>query len=310
MAQEFSSRLSSALAFALAIFMRASFVVSISVDAQNTPRITDVSPTSGAEETRVEIIGDNFVSVSSVRLGSTEAVFHIASPETLTVLVPHKAVSATITVTTPQGVATSPSEFEVTNDPRVPEEVGYKAGYVNEHGRPAGFRSAMLWGIAIADTRVAGYEKGVVEIASTELSCRVDGKDVILNRDEGALHGGLYRRNPWFGTDVHESMTTSVDPVEHAVVMKVGERPDKVWHFWAASSRQEIPEGKFEGCTVRVQAKISPGALLQIGMDYWRDTAVGYGPGGNNHEAGASHWYFASPQWQKATFTDVGGVKF
>ena len=25
---------------------------------------------------------------------------------------------------------------------------------------------------------------------------------------------------------------------------------------------------------------------------------------------GASHWYFASPQWQKATFTDAGGVKF
>jgi hypothetical protein len=278
--------------------------------AQNLARITDVSPKSGAEGTRVEITGENFVSVSSVRFGAVGAPFQFASPEKLIALVPHKAASATITVTTPQGIATSPSEFEVTNDPRVPEEVGYKAGYVNEHGRPAGFRSAMLWGIAIADTRVPGYEKGVIEIASTELSCRVDGKDVILNHDQGAIHGGLYRRNPWFGTDVHESMTTSVDPVDHAVVMKVGERPNKVWHFWAASSRQEIPEGKFEGCTVRVQAKISPGALLQIGMDYWRDTIVGYGSGGNNHEAGASHWYFASPQWQKATFTDVGGVKF
>ncbi len=282
----------------------------VNTGAQNLPRIVDVSPASGGEGTRVEIAGENFVTVSSVRFGPADAAFQLASPEKLIAIVPHRAVSATITVTTPQGATTSSTAFEVTNDPRVPEEVAYKAGYVNENGRPAGFHSAMLWGIAIADTRVPGYEEGVVEIAWTELSCGVDGKDVILNHDEGALHGGLYRRHPWFGTDVHELMATSVAAVDHAVVMKVGERPDKAWHFWAASSRRDIPEGRFEGCTVRVRAKISPGILLQIGMDYWRDTVVGYGPGGNNHEAGASHWYFGSPQWQEATFTDVGGPRF
>jgi len=55
---------------------------------------------------------------------------------------------------------------------------------------------------------------------------------------------------------------------------------------------------------------ISPGALLQMGMDYWRSPTIPYGSGGNNHEAGASRWYFPSPQWQEVTFTDIGGSQF
>jgi hypothetical protein len=47
-----------------------------------------------------------------------------------------------------------------------------------------------------------------------------------------------------------------------------------------------------------------------MGMDYWRTPTIAYGPGGNNHEAGASNWYFPSPQWQEATFSDIGGPKF
>ena len=190
-----------------------------------------------------------------------------------------------------------------THDLRLPPEVKFKSGYVNSQGRPEGFDSAMLWGIAIADTRVPGFESATVQIAKTKLTCRVDGKDVVLNDDRGKIKGGLYRRHPWFGTDEHEPMP--MESEKDAVVMRVGTRPDKVWHFWAGSPRAEIPAGKFEGCTVHMRARISKGALLQIGMDYWRDTTVGYGSGGNNHEAGASGWYFASSDWQEAVFTDV-----
>jgi hypothetical protein len=56
---------------------------------------------------------------------------------------------------------------------------------------------------------------------------------------------------------------------------------------------------------VKVRARISPGALLQIGFDYWRNPGVGYGSGGNNHEAGASNWYFHSDKWQEAVFSDI-----
>jgi hypothetical protein len=195
-------------------------------------------------------------------------------------------------------------------DPRIPGEVKYKTGYVNSVPSPPDFNSAMLWGIAIADTRVAGYESAEVEIAWTQLSCRVNGKDIVLNDDHGNVRGGLYRRIPWFGTDEHEPMPMEHNQADHAAVLRVGQRADRVWHFWAASPRVTLPTGKLEGCTVKARARISKGALVQIGMDYWRSATVPYGSGGNNHEAGASNWYFPSPHWQEATFTDIGGPQF
>ena len=167
----------------------------------------------------------------------------------------------------------------------------------------------MLWGIAIVDTRVAGYQNAQIEITETRLSCRtnVDGSDkvTILNDDHGELRGGLYRRHPWFGTDVHDPIPLAYSADHRRVILPVGQRPDVVWHFWSASPRAAFPDGNMAGCTVKVRVKISPGALLQVGMDYWRNPTVGYGAGGNNHEAGASNWYFHSNNWQEAVFTDI-----
>jgi hypothetical protein len=182
--------------------------------------------------------------------------------------------------------------------------VKFKSGYINSAARPADFTSAMLWGIAIADTRVAHFDQAQVEIAETRLSCRVEGKPVILNHDRAKVRGGLYRRIPWFGTDEHTPLPITYSQDHRAVVLRVGQQPERVWHFWAASPRGTLPPGHLENCTVIVHARISAGALLQVGMDYWRNSTVGYGTGGNNHEAGASDWYFPSPYWQEATFTD------
>lgn len=205
----------------------------------------------------------------------------------------------------------------------IPAEVLHKTGYANPIPKPADFTSAMLWGIAIADTRLPGYKKARIEISRAQLTCRVDGKDVVLNDDNGEVRGGLYRRQPWFGTDEHDLM-----PMEHSdiptshkdggekwgtpgktsarlVVLRIGSRPDRVWHFWAASPRAAIPSGHLDGCTIKIHARISKGALLQIGFDYWRDPTTSYGSGGNNHEDGASDWYFPSDKWQEAIFTDI-----
>ena len=162
----------------------------------------------------------------------------------------------------------------------------------------------MLWGIAIVDTRIAGYKQAEIEIARTQLTCRVDGKDMVMNDDAGRVRGGLYQRFPWFGTDEHEAMPLAYSSGHRAVILNVGSRPDRVWHFWAASPRVVLAQGHLEGCTVTVRAKISKGALLQVGFDYWRDATVGYGSGGDNHEAGASGWYFPSKRWQEAIFAD------
>ena len=274
------------------------------------PEIVDISPTAGPEATRVEIHGRNLQGTSVVLVGPVQAVFKLSSSEELILLVPHKVSTGRITVVTPAGTATSPSAFAVINDPRIPEEVSYKAGYVNPVPPPANFTSARLWGIAIADTRLPGNQSAQVEIAWTQLSCRVDGKAVILNDDTGRVSGGLYLRDPWFGGhDYHEPLPPTDDLRDHAAVLRVGQRADRVWHFWSPSPRATLPAGHLEGCTVRARVRISPGALLQMGMDYWRSPTIPYGAGGNNHEAGASNWYFPSPEWQEATFTDIGGVQ-
>lgn len=194
-------------------------------------------------------------------------------------------------------------------DSRVPAEVKCKSGFVNPVPKPTEFVSAMLWGIAIVDTRVPGSKKAQVEIAETRLACRVDGREVVQNDDRGNVRGGLFRRDPWFGNDARDPMPVSYSDHHHVAILRVAERPDRVWHFWAASPRATLPSGHLESCTVIVRARISSGALLQVGMDYWRDATVGYGAGGNNHEAGASDWYFPSPDWQDATFTDAPNAK-
>lgn len=188
---------------------------------------------------------------------------------------------------------------------QIPPEVKFKSRYVNPRPKPAEFTSAMLWGIAIADTRVPGYESATVEISHAELTCQVGGRIVVLNDDAGNVRGGLYRRHPWFGTDAHDPMPAKQAAVGDAVILEVGTKPDRVWHFWAASPRQVIPIGKLEGCTVKTRARISAGALLQVGFDYWRNANVGYGSGGDNHEAGASDWYLPSGEWQTAEFSDI-----
>jgi hypothetical protein len=274
------------------------------------PEIIGFLPAAGPEGTRVEIIGKNLQDVSATLFGKNPAVFDPVSPEKLMVIVPHKVSTSIITVITPQGQGSSRSPFVVSNDPRIPGEVSYKAGYVNPAPRPADSGSARLWGIAIADTRLRGHESAQVEVAWTRLSCRIDGRDVVLNDDGGQVRGGLYSRQPWFGTDAHDPMPLAFDLTHHAVLLRVGERADRVWHFWSPSPRAALPPGNLEGCTVRARVRISAGALLQMGMDYWRSPMIPYGSGGDNHEAGASDWYFPSPQWQEVSFTDIGGPQF
>jgi hypothetical protein len=106
------------------------------------------------------------------------------------------------------------------------------------------------------------------------------GREVVLNDDGGQLRGGLYMRQPWFGMDAHDLMPLAFDVIDQAVVLRVGERADRVWHFWSPSPRAALPLGRLEGCTVRPRVRISAGALLQMGMDYWRSPTIRMAPAG------------------------------
>lgn len=276
-----------------------------------SPSILRFSPTSGPEGTRIVITGDHLHDVTVAFFGPAPAEFRIVSSQRLILIVPHKSSTSVLSLVSPTGRAFSPFAFEVANDPRIPGEVSYKAGYINSVPRPAGFTSARLWGIAIADVRVAQFESAQVEVAWTKFTCRLNGEEIVLNDDAKRLAGGLYLREPWFGGhDYHEAMPMKFNVQNRAVILRVGERTDRVWHFWSPSPRAEIPRGILTGCTARARVKISPGALLQMGFDYWRSPLVPYGAGGNNHEAGASDWYFPSNAWQEAVFSDIGGPQF
>jgi hypothetical protein len=284
-------------------------IYSLAAATDAPPEILRISPTSGPEGTRVELSGRNLQSATAVLFGKSESVFKHVSAEKVVAIVPQRTASSVITVITPTGRASSPFPFAVLTDARIPDEVKFRAGYVNADPRPADFTSVLLWGIAISDTRVLGYENAKVEVTWTQLSCRADENDFVLNEDRGSVRGGLYRRNPWFGINDHEPMPLDYEHAAGAVVLRVGQRPDKVWHFWSASPRASLPPGKVEGCTVRARIRISPGALVQMGMDYWKNPTVEYVAGGS-HEAGCSDWYFPSDSWQEAVFTDVGGPQF
>ncbi len=179
---------------------------------------------------------------------------------------------------------------------------GYKSGYVNPVPKPSDFISAMLWGIANADTRVHGDEKAQIELRIPHSPAAWTA--VTLNDDSGNVRGRLCRRLPWFGNDAHDPIPLARSK-DHGVILRVGTRPDCVWHLWAASPRAALAPGHFEGCRVKARVRISKGAVLQMGMDYRRNPTIGFGSAGNNHEAGASNWYFPSEDQQEAIFTDI-----
>ena len=131
------------IAIAVLVYISLTFSTSVAQSAQ--PEILRISPTSGPEGSRVEITGKNLQGASAVFFGSIDYTFTLRSPEEITMLIPHKSVTSTISVVTPRGRASSPFAFAVSNDPRVPEEVSYKAGYVNPVAPPRDFKSALLW---------------------------------------------------------------------------------------------------------------------------------------------------------------------
>ena len=122
--------------------------------------ITSFFPTTGPEGTRIEIHGTSFQETRTIRFGNVSALFRIVSDSTIFALVPMHAPSGPITLIGREGRAKTSEPFIVRNDPRVPDEVRYKTGYVTVLERPPEFHFALLWGAAIADTRLPSHEIG------------------------------------------------------------------------------------------------------------------------------------------------------
>jgi Protein of unknown function (DUF4038)/Calx-beta domain/Putative collagen-binding domain of a collagenase/IPT/TIG domain len=88
----------------------ASFVV--------TPRITQI-PAAAQPGTAVTITGTSFTNASAVRFAGVTATFNVDDPTQITATVPLTAATGKISVTTPGGTATSPTDLTVIRPPVV-----------------------------------------------------------------------------------------------------------------------------------------------------------------------------------------------
>src|SRR5207253_7914401 len=78
------------------------------------PAITSFSPGSGPVGSQVAITGTNFLGVSAVVFNGVASKFVVHSPVQITATVPGGATDGSITVTTPDGSASSAASFTVT----------------------------------------------------------------------------------------------------------------------------------------------------------------------------------------------------
>jgi hypothetical protein len=90
-----------------------------SVTATQPPTITGFTPSSGPLGTVVTVSGTKFNGVSAVRFNGASATFTVASSSQLTATVPAGTTTGKITVTTPDGTATSANNFTITTTPTI-----------------------------------------------------------------------------------------------------------------------------------------------------------------------------------------------
>ena len=90
------------------------------VTTPQPPTITSFGPTSGPVGTVVTVTGTNFTGTTSLKLnGGNITGYTVVDPNTITFTVPPGATSGQISVTTPNGTATSTGSYTVTVPPTI-----------------------------------------------------------------------------------------------------------------------------------------------------------------------------------------------
>ena len=90
------------------------------------PTVEGLSPASGPAGTTVQIGGHNFTGATAVKFNGVSASFTVTSEGQITAQVPSSATSGPVSVTTPNGTASSSGSFTVTGT--IPEIAGFTPG--------------------------------------------------------------------------------------------------------------------------------------------------------------------------------------
>ncbi len=174
----------------------------------------------------------------------------------------------------------------------VPQSAEFKLGLP-----PAGWTAGVAWVVAVHDTRKPGTSN--LDVDWVRFYCMVNGQETLIAGERpgngtGVEWGGLYTRYPWFGNgDAHLPM--NVNFTGDTASLPLSDVPDKVWHFGGA--RPIIPTNATR-CYAAARVKPSGNALVQLGVDFWKDQNVNWcGLDQCNTEGSASDWYGASSDW-------------
>ncbi len=156
----------------------------------NGPTITSFNPTSGPPGTSVTITGTNLSGFTSVTFGGAPAGVTSSTPTQIVATVPNNAVTGPIAVTTPNGTATSATNFTVEslNHSRdVSLSVGHKAkGRVTVND---GF-SACASDVPV---KVQRREHGHWELVGTDRTAG-NGRFVVLGTNDPGRYRALAKK--------------------------------------------------------------------------------------------------------------------
>jgi len=78
------------------------------------PKLTGFDVASGADDDTVSLLGSGLSGTTLVKFGTVSAAFTVVSDVEISAIVPAAAVTGRVSVTTPGGIATSPTDFLVT----------------------------------------------------------------------------------------------------------------------------------------------------------------------------------------------------
>jgi hypothetical protein len=189
-----------------------------------------------------------------------------------------------------------------------PVESPHKTGYYRYALPPSGFTAVVGFMHAIDIDGTGAASK--VEVDWIQLYATINSVDVLILEDKYDSYTsamdwyGLYQRNPWYDGDRLAAMPWALE--NGSLVLEPSLYPQLIFHWWN-TARSSIPAGASR-VWFQARVRITGGAGVQTGIDYWKDLTATYaGPDANNREAGASDWFGNSTaDWQIITVGKPG----
>lgn len=181
-----------------------------------------------------------------------------------------------------------------------PAESPHQYAYFRYPTAPSEFTAVVGWMQSI-DIKGTGVNN-TVEVDWMKLHAIINGVDTVIFEDTFDKHTpemdyyALYKRSPWFEGDNQDSMPFTVQ--NSIMIMNPSNAPNRIFHWWN-TKRSPVPTTSSR-IWFEAKIRITGGAGVQAGIDYWKDLTAPYsGLDVNNTEAGVSDWLGNSTSdWQ------------